>query len=103
MGKGGAKLIAKMYVNPNKTIGMNRPFGSKDSPCVHCEDRKEGCHSSCVKYVAFSLAQDDQYDARAKNESKKMAAHSHVQRAIKKSKNDGHRTGYAKAKAGKRR
>lgn len=96
-------MSAKMYVNPNKTFGFNRPFGSKESPCAHCEDRKEGCHSSCTKYIAFSLAQDDKYDSRAEMSGKRMAAYSHMQKSVKTSKHDGHRTGYAKAKAGKRR
>ena len=101
---GGTELSAKDYIDHSKTFGMNKPFGAnpKLSPCKECKERHEGCHSSCLKYVAFSLHQDDQCEERVETERRKQSNYEHRLKAVKTSKRNGQRTGYAKTRSGKR-
>ena len=88
----------------NLTFGMSGEFGFKESlnPCHHCEERHEGCHSSCIKYIAVSMHQLSKYDSRHKWESKKNAAFDNHIHSKEVSRKRSGQTGYAKTKSGKR-
>lgn len=40
-------------------------MSGRDAPCLHCTDRRVGCHDAavCARWAAFSEAQQDQKEA----------------------------------------
>lgn len=96
-------MSARDHVSDRQlTFSMSYDLSSGLSPCKDCKERGEGCHSKCLKYVAYSLAQDSKYECRAEWQGKRCAAFNHVQDSMKRAKNNGFETGYYKVKKGKR-
>ena len=39
------------------------------NPCLDCEDRAVGCHSTCEKYISWKVQEDKRKEVIAKNKN----------------------------------
>ena len=45
------------------------------APCKDCPDRKQGCHSTCEKYIAFRKERDELNVLKFEDAKKHMACY----------------------------